>query len=55
MRVRIAGREVTALIDSGAQYSVIDRALVEALGLTTFFDMPLVAYGVGGSRRSGAG
>ena len=55
VRVRIAGREVTALIDSGAQYSVIDRALVEALGLTTFFDMPLVAYGVGGQPQVGRG
>jgi predicted aspartyl protease len=54
-RVRIAGREVTALIDSGAQYSVIDRVLVEALGLTTFFDMPLVAYGVGGQPQVGRG
>lgn len=55
VRVRIAGREVTGLIDSGAQYSVIDRALVEALGLTTFFDMPLVAYGVGGQPQVGRG
>ena len=55
VRVRIAGREVTALIDSGAQYSVIDRPLVEALGLTTFFDMPMVAYGVGGQPQVGRG
>lgn len=55
VRVRIAGREVTALIDSGAQYSVIDRALVEALGLTRFFDMPMVAYGVGGQPQVGRG
>ena len=55
VQVRIAGREVTALIDSGAQYSVIDRALVEALGLTTFFDMPMVAYGVGGQPQVGRG
>ena len=55
VRVRIAGREITALIDSGAQYSVIDRTLVTALGLTTFFDMPLVAYGVGGQPQVGRG
>ncbi|MGH7028527.1 pepsin/retropepsin-like aspartic protease family protein [Brevundimonas sp.] len=55
VRVRIAGREVTALIDSGAQYSVIDRALVEELGLTSFFDMPMVAYGVGGQPQVGRG
>lgn len=55
VRVRIAGREVTALIDSGAQYSVVDRGLVEALGLTSFFDMPMVAYGVGGQPQVGRG
>lgn len=55
VRVRIAGREVTALIDSGAQYSVIDRGLVAALGLTGFFDMPMVAYGVGGQPQVGRG
>jgi len=55
MRVRLAGREVTALVDSGAQYSVIDRGLVAALGLTTFFDMPMVAYGVGGQPQVGRG
>ncbi len=55
VRTRIAGRTVTALIDSGAQYSVIDRALVADLGLTTFFDMPMVAYGVGGQPQVGRG
>ena len=55
VRVRIAGREVTALIDSGAQYSVIDRGLVATLGLTRFFDMPMVAYGVGGQPQVGRG
>lgn len=55
VRVRIGDREVTALVDSGAQYSVIDRALFEALGLTSVFDMPLVAYGVGGRPQVGRG
>lgn len=55
VRATVAGREVTALIDSGAQYSVIDRALVEALGVTGFFDMPMVAYGVGGRPQVGRG
>lgn len=53
--VRIGGREVTALIDSGAQYSVIDRGLFRDLGLTSVFDMPLVAYGVGGQPQVGRG
>ena len=51
--VRIAGRTVNALIDSGAQYSVIDRdfhtAIEAELGPRPLFDIPLVAYGVGGS------
>ena len=54
-RVRIGGREVTALIDSGAQYSVIDRGLFRDLGLTSVVDMPLVAYGVGGRPQMGKG
>lgn len=57
IRVRVGGREVLALIDSGAQYSVIDRALFEALPATgrKLFDMPLVAYGVGGGAQVGRG
>ncbi len=57
VRVRLGDREVVALIDSGAQYSVIDRALVEALPPAgrSLFDMPLVAYGVGGGAQMGRG
>lgn len=57
VRVRLAGRETTALIDSGAQYSVIDRALFAALPSAdrSMFDMPLVAYGVGGGAQVGRG
>jgi predicted aspartyl protease len=57
VRVRIGDREVVALIDSGAQYSVIDRALAEALpeAVRSMFDMPLVAYGVGGGAQVGRG
>ena len=61
----VAGHPVRALIDSGAQYSVIDRALFEALnqqsapnekgGLLKTFDMPIVAYGVGGQPQLGKG
>jgi predicted aspartyl protease len=55
--VTIGGRSVLALIDSGAQYSVIDRNLFEALppGGRSLFDMPLVAYGVGGGAQMGRG
>ncbi|HYD26760.1 retropepsin-like aspartic protease [Brevundimonas sp.] len=57
VRVRVEGREVIALIDTGAQYSVIDRALVEALPAQrrSIFEMPLVAYGVGGGTQMGRG
>ena len=50
-----AGRPVTALIDSGAQYSVIDRALVATLGDLPTFDLPMVAFGVGGGSQVGRG
>ncbi|WP_332654708.1 retropepsin-like aspartic protease [Brevundimonas sp.] len=57
VNVRIEGREVIALIDTGAQYSVIDRRLFEALPARrrSLFDMPLVAYGVGGGSQMGRG
>ncbi|QTN19410.1 retroviral-like aspartic protease family protein [Brevundimonas sp. AJA228-03] len=53
--VTIAGQTVRALIDSGAQYSVIDSGLFDALGLTRALDLPLVAYGVGGGAQMGRG
>jgi predicted aspartyl protease len=57
VRVRLDGHEVVALIDSGAQYSVIDRALFAKLPTAgrSLFDMPLVAYGVGGGAQVGRG
>lgn len=57
--VRIAGQTVNALIDSGAQYSVIDRdfhtAIEAELGPRPLFNIPLVAYGVGGQPQMGKG
>lgn len=55
IRVRIGDQEITALVDSGAQYSVIDRGLFAELGLTKTFGMPLIAYGVGGGAQVGRG
>ncbi len=55
VEVSVDGRPVRALIDSGAQYSVIDRSLVQTLGLTHVFDIPMVAYGVGGQAQVGRG
>lgn len=55
--VTLGGRTVAALIDSGAQYSVIHRGLFEQLPPAgrSIFDMPLVAYGVGGGAQMGRG
>lgn len=55
VEVTINGRKVRALIDSGAQYSVIDRSLIAVLGLTHMFNIPMVAYGVGGEAQVGRG
>ena len=55
VEVTLAGRTVRALVDSGAQYSVIDRGLFDRLGMTRTFDLPLVAYGVGGGAQIGKG
>ncbi|WGM32113.1 aspartyl protease family protein [Brevundimonas sp. NIBR11] len=55
VRVSVAGQSIRALVDSGAQYSVIDRGLFDRLGLTQAFDIPLVAYGVGGGPQMGRG
>ncbi|OYX34075.1 MAG: peptidase aspartic [Brevundimonas subvibrioides] len=53
--VTVAGQTIRALVDSGAQYSVIDRGLFDLLGLTRAFDLPLIAYGVGGGAQMGRG
>lgn len=53
--VTVAGQTIRALVDSGAQYSVIDRGLFDLLGLNRAIDLPLVAYGVGGGAQMGRG
>lgn len=53
--VQVNGRAVRALIDSGAQYSVIDTALAAQLGLPGAFAAPMIAYGVGGKPQLGRG
>lgn len=55
VNVTVAGQAVRALVDSGAQYSVVDRGLFDVLGLNRAFDLPLVAYGVGGGAQMGQG
>jgi predicted aspartyl protease len=53
--VRIGEVRLRALIDSGAQYSVIDRDLLARLGAVKTFEMPILAYGVGGRPQIGKG
>jgi predicted aspartyl protease len=46
---RIHGAPVTVLVDSGAQYTAIDRGLAARLGLQPQTFTPIVAYGVSGA------
>jgi len=54
IKATVQGREVNALLDSGAQYSVVDRAFAEEMQLATSFT-PLIAVGVGGQPQLGRG
>jgi len=54
MRATVNGNPVHALLDSGAQYSVIDRSLAYELSLKQTY-APLVAVGVGGDAQLGRG
>lgn len=54
VRAEIEGRRINALIDSGAQYSAIDRGFVETIGLRSSF-APLVAVGASGQPQLGRG
>ena len=49
----IEGEPVRALLDSGAQSSVVDRGLAERLGLRSSPIAPVVAYGVSGQPQIG--
>ncbi len=51
----VNGTPVNALLDSGAQYSVIDVAFAERHGLRSPLDPPMVAYGVGGGPQVARG
>lgn len=51
----VNGTPVNALLDSGAQYSVIDRAFAERLSLSSALDPPMVAVGVGGQPQVARG
>jgi predicted aspartyl protease len=53
--VTVQGVRVNALVDSGAQFSVIDRSFAERLQLPASLAPPLLAYGVGGAPQVGKG
>jgi len=55
--VVIDGHEVTALVDTGAQVSVVDKRWFQALPERShsLFDMPILAHGVGGGTQVGRG
>ena len=54
MTVLVNGRPVQALVDSGAQSSVVDRGLAARLGLATTVLAPvIIAFGVSGAPRLG--
>ena len=49
----VNGQPIGALIDSGAQSSVIDRAAAARLGVETGAPLPMIAYGVTGAPQVG--
>lgn len=55
VRVAVNGVETVALIDSGAGYSVIDRAWRRRMGGSETFAAPMVAFGLGGRAQLGRG
>lgn len=46
--VSVSGTPVRAVVDSGAQFSAIDRGLAERLGFPRTLAAPIMAYGVSG-------
>ena len=55
VEAEVAGERVGALLDSGAEYSVLDAAFADRLDLRSAFDPPMVAYGVGGAPQLARG
>jgi predicted aspartyl protease len=51
----IGGVMVHALIDSGAQYTSVDRSLIERFALASGPSLPMVALGVGGAAQVAKG
>ena len=55
VQAQVAGLPIGALIDSGAQTSVLDRAAAERLGVAPGAPIPMLAYGVTGGPQVGRG
>lgn len=55
VRVVVDGVEVVALIDSGAEYSVVDQAWRRRRTGSETFAAPMVAFGLGGRAQLGRG
>jgi predicted aspartyl protease len=51
LSARVAGAPVSAVVDSGAQYSAIDADLAKRLRLPAASPIPIVAFGVSGPPR----
>ena len=49
----VNGRPVRALVDSGAQASVVDRAFADTLGALSALAVPMMAFGVSGKPQAG--
>ena len=49
------GETVRALVDSGAQATVVDRELAERLRLMNALSVPMIAFGVSGAPQTGRG
>ncbi|HVI31243.1 aspartyl protease family protein [Phenylobacterium sp.] len=48
LAARVGGREIRAVLDSGAQYSAIDTGLATELALPQASPVPMLAFGVSG-------
>ena len=51
----VNGERVRALVDSGAQATVVDKELAQRLKLTDALSAPMIAFGVSGGPQTGRG
>lgn len=55
VEAQVNGERVRALIDSGAQATVVDKRLAERLDLMDAFSVPMIAFGISGAPQTGRG